>query len=336
MTPWPLTALLLAASPQPVAEGVHVLLHADATDDWPQGNTVVLTSKEHPAFVVDSAYLPSTAAADIAAVKRLSARGVRYLLNTHWHYDHNLGNATYLAAFPSLDIVAHEETRRLMDANAAGYPARRREAGTKELQALRAELARTADAALRDTLRRKLAERERELTELARVHYAAPTLTFGSTLTLHQGEREVRVLHLGRGNTPGDAVVFLPRERIVVAGDLVVHPVPFAFNSFPTEWIHTLRALDALPFDVLVPGHGTLLRDRVYLRQLIALLESVVAQARNAAARNLTLEQTREAMDLKAVRDPLTRGDAKLEALFQDVFETPVVERAWREAKGQQ
>lgn len=360
----PLLALLLAAplpaaTPERVADGVHVLVHADATDDWPQGNTVLVTPSGPgalKALVVDSGYLPSTAATDAATVRRLAPGGVGFLLNTHWHYDHNLGNAAWADAFPGLALVAHEETRRLMDANARGWPERRRKACAQELEDLRAQLAQvtaggrapapapappgaTPSAApppTPDALRARIAERERELAELARVRYAPPELTFGSSLVLRLGAREARLLHLGRGNTPGDAVVHLPRERVLVAGDLVVHPVPFGFNSYPTEWARTLRALDALDFDVLVPGHGPPLRDRTYLRQLVALLESLVAQARDAAGRNLTLEETRRAVDLRAVRDPITRGDPAREALFRDVFETPAVERAWREAKGQQ
>ena len=47
---------------------------------------------------------------------------------------------------------------------------------------------------------------------------------------------------LGRGNTAGDAVVYLPRERMLVTGDLVVHPVPYMFSGFPSEYVrHAAR-----------------------------------------------------------------------------------------------
>ena len=49
------------------------------------------------------------------------------------------------------------------------------------------------------------------------------------------------VLFLGRVNTEGDAVVWLPKERIVFAGDIVVQPLPYGFGSSPTEWLDTLE-----------------------------------------------------------------------------------------------
>ena len=60
-----------------------------------------------------------------------------------------------------------------------------------------------------------------------------PTLAFDRELDLDLGGREVRILHLGRGNTAGDAVVYLPREKILAAGDLLDHPVPYLGGGYP-------------------------------------------------------------------------------------------------------
>ena len=63
-------------------------------------------------LVVDSSYLPSSAAEDIAQIRRWTDRPVRYLLNTHWHPDHQRGNSVYVDAFPEVAIVAHRGDRR--------------------------------------------------------------------------------------------------------------------------------------------------------------------------------------------------------------------------------
>jgi len=132
-----------------IASGIHLFLHPDATEDWPQGNTIVIEG-DKGLFVVDSAYLPSTARSDLRLIRKLSSKPVRYLLNTHWHYDHNLGNAVYAEAWPAAEIIAQAETRRIMDANVAGYPARVIAPGAqpvKTLATLREQLAsgKTAD-----------------------------------------------------------------------------------------------------------------------------------------------------------------------------------------------
>ena len=99
-----------------VAEGVYVIRHEDAPDTFPQGNTTVIVG-ERETLVVDSCYLPSSAQKDIKQIRQWTNKPVRYLLNTHWHYDHTMGNGAYRDAFPSIIIVAHDETRKQI----AGY-----------------------------------------------------------------------------------------------------------------------------------------------------------------------------------------------------------------------
>ena len=88
----------------------------------------------------------------------------------------------------------------------------------------------------------------------------------------------MRVLHLGRGNTAGDAIVYLPREKIVVAGDLLDHPVPYLGGGYPVELVATLQSVARLDIDAIVPGHGKVLRGKAYLEQVIEFLRTVVDQ----------------------------------------------------------
>src|SRR5881394_3336467 len=94
-----------------VADGVYTIRHKDAPDTFPQGNTTVIIG-DREVLVVDSCYLPSSAREDIAEIRRWTNKPVRYLVNTHWHFDHTMGNGTYWEAFPGLNIVAHVETAR--------------------------------------------------------------------------------------------------------------------------------------------------------------------------------------------------------------------------------
>ena len=57
-----------------------------------------------------------------------------------------------------------------------------------------------------------------------------PDLVFEETLRLSRGDRTIEIRHLGQGNTAGDAIVWLPEERVLITGDVVVHPIPFAFD----------------------------------------------------------------------------------------------------------
>jgi glyoxylase-like metal-dependent hydrolase (beta-lactamase superfamily II) len=351
-TPWLIAALLTCAAARAgsaetlsVAPGVWLIVHEDATEEWPQGNTVVVAG-DRAVLVVDSAYLPSAAAADIAEIRRLTPLSVRFLLNTHWHYDHNNGNAEYRREYPDLHIVAHEATQRLMDVNAAGYGARRAGPGgplETALQALEQQLAARQDArgapldeAAAAALQRNVRQRRNEIEELRALRYERPDLTFRERMTLDLGGRTVELLHLGRGNTPGDAVLYVPDARVVAPGDLLVSPIPFAFNSYPRDWVQTLRRVHALGAATLLPGHGRPQQDDRYLLQVTGLLEHTVREAHALAAQNLDLEAVRKRLSLEPFRPAFAGSDPLLNQWFDEALATPLVERAFREAKGQQ
>src|SRR4029453_3733030 len=87
-----------------VADGVYVIIHDNATDEWPHGNTGVIVGQDAVA-VIDATYLPSRARADIALIRRVTPKPVRYLIYTHWHFDHNNGGIAYRGGFPELALL---------------------------------------------------------------------------------------------------------------------------------------------------------------------------------------------------------------------------------------
>ena len=158
------------------------------------------------------------------------------------------------------------------------------------------------------------------------------TLTVSDQLVLHRGERTIEIRFLGRGNTPGDLVVHLPKERIVATGDLVVHPVPFAFFSHIGEWPETLRTLRALDATTVVLGHGEVQHDWSYVDRLIALLESTWRQVERAVAEGKSVEATLAAVDLD---DHLSGfGGEAARDQFDYLFRQPAIEAAFLELTG--
>jgi glyoxylase-like metal-dependent hydrolase (beta-lactamase superfamily II) len=162
-----------------------------------------------------------------------------------------------------------------------------------------------------------------------------PTLTVRDALVLRRGERTIEIRHLGRANTRGDLVVHLPRERVVITGDVLVAPVPFSFGSFLGDWVGTLAAVRALPADVIVPGHGMPQRDRAYLDRVSRLLEATLARVRAAVAEGKDLDATRAAVKLDDLKREFAGDDWRRQRAFDAFFVAPAVERAWREARGE-
>jgi len=266
-----------------IAPGVYVIRHEDAPDTFPQGNTTVIVG-ERDVLAVDSCYLPSSAKKDIQQIQKWTNKPVRYLVNTHWHYDHTMGNGVYKDAFSGLTIIAHRETRKQIEGYNPQWFTKFPDRGTTFKQ--RIESGKDADG--RQLTAGEIAEFKTalagiepvwaEFRDLAPRRDMTPTLAFDRELDFDLGGREVRVQHLGRGNTAGDAVVYLPRERILIAGDLLDHPVPYLGGGYPLELIATLEAMARLDFDTVVPGHGKVLRGKAYLEQVIEFLRAVVSQ----------------------------------------------------------
>lgn len=278
------TVSTTARSTVELADGVYAIRHEDAPDAFPQGNTTVIVG-EREALVVDACYLPSSARADVAQVRQWTSTPVRYLVNTHWHYDHTMGNGVYRDAFPGIAIVAHVETRRQI----AGYNPQWFAGFGMRADQFRRAIDSGRDASGRSLTAGEIAEYERALEGLGPVgtEFEAlaartdlvPNIGFDRELAIDLGGREVRLLHLGRGNTSGDVVAYLPADGIVAAGDLVDHPVPYLSGGYPVEQIVTLEALARLDAGTIVPGHGMVLAGddgRAYLAQVTDLLRAVV------------------------------------------------------------
>jgi glyoxylase-like metal-dependent hydrolase (beta-lactamase superfamily II) len=109
-----------------------------------------------------------------------------------------------------------------------------------------------------------------------------PDMTFEREMNLNLGNRPVEIKYLGRGNTPGDVVVFRPKERILITGDIVVHPIPHLCSGYPSEWVQTLGRLIDLDPQTIIPGHGDVLHDLTYPRRVQKLLSDVVAEVRHS------------------------------------------------------
>lgn len=84
-----------------------------------------------------------------------------------------------------------------------------------------------------------------------------PTIVFEESMTLWMGKLEVRIMHLGRGHTKGDSVVWLPQQKVLFSGDLVEFAAtPYTGDAYLTDWPGTLDRIAALKPEGLVPGRG--------------------------------------------------------------------------------
>jgi len=150
---------------------------------------------------------------------------------------------------------------------------------------------------------------------------------------VYLGRREVQLMFLGRANTPGDAVIYVPDSKVLITGDLVVYPVPYPYGSFFGEWIDAMKKLEAIDAAVIVPGHGPVMYDKTYIALVVELLEATRTQAAEAFKRGLKAEEAVKAVDLSAFRPRFVGDHPEREFVFDQGYKPAGVVRAYREAK---
>jgi cyclase len=169
--------------------------------------------------------------------------------------------------------------------------------------------------------------------ELKQTPHVPPTVTFDRQMVVDLGRRKVEISLLGRGNTGGDAVIYVPDAKVLMTGDLLVAPTPFAMGSFIDEWIVTMKALAAIDTTTIVPGHGPVEHDKQYMLLVTAALESLSQQAHAAVKQGLTQEQFQKSVDMAKFRGQFAGNDVTRGRNFDEYFVGTGAVRAYREAK---
>jgi glyoxylase-like metal-dependent hydrolase (beta-lactamase superfamily II) len=246
------------------------------------GNIGVLVGPDG-VLLVDDQFAPLVPKIQ-AALRSITDRPVRFVLNTHWHGDHTGGNAELGR---QATVIAHDNVRKRL----------------AEGMALHRVMGQPIPPAPPEAL---------------------PVVTFDQTLTVHVNGEDIRALHYARGHTDGDVIVFFPRSNVVHMGDdFVTHGFPFvdvqSGGSLRGMIENAEKAMAAVPDDVkVIPGHGTLstkadvLRFTAALRECVGLVEKGMKEGKSLAEL--------QAGQVLARHEALGKGFIKADAFIELVW----------------
>ncbi len=317
-----------------IAKGVFVGGREDPLRYPVVANTTIVIGKRG-VLVFDGGGFAAQGEQVLAKIRAETKKPVTHLVISHWHGDHHRGAFPIIDAFPGARIIAH----RFACAAMADGPERRVEEGEADLGATYDAVAGAVDSGKwfdgsdlsgpeKDYFRRMVADYPEYKAQLQRMRVLKPTHALDETTTIDLGGRKATLLHAGLGNTAGDLALYLAKEKVLAAGDLVVAPVPYGFGSYPEEWARVLRQLEALPATTIVPGHGAIMVDAAYLGRLATLLEEVAADAASSGAAG-----AQPAFAFSSA--PEFVGDDPVKArLFEMFFKEPITEAARNVARG--
>jgi cyclase len=321
-----------------VDSGVFAALRREPLSLAVNSNSLIIV-RDTDVVVVDAQFTRLATQETIAAIRKITPKPVTYVINTHWHDDHVAGDQVYQDSFPLVRFVMQENTAA--DVVSLGVPNRKNQvegapAAADRFERLLSEglgIDSTPVTSLeRSAVTSAISIVRQYLTEAPGFRAVAAADTVHRRMTLGQGRERIDLLWFGNANTRGDLVVFLPERGIVATGDLVVAPVPFAFNSHPASWINVLDSLLALKPRVVVPGHGPVMQDLRYVRSVREWLSRINREASEAVARGDSLGAVLRTIMLDDVRRQVTGDEKWMNFLFRSFFVRPAVQAAFEQA----
>jgi cyclase len=193
--------------------------------DETSSNSAFLVTDEG-VLVVDTRQHPRDGQDLLDRIRKVTARPIKWVVNTHFHGDHHYGNSVFKAAGAA--IVAHNDTARIMQ-----------------------------QVAEKEFARRQPFFKARGY-DPSEVKLTLPDVTFDSQMTIRLGGREVRLAYLGPGQNPGDTFVIFPHARAIFApGAIARRSMPnMNFTPSVTNWIELLHKVAAMDVDKIMPPHG--------------------------------------------------------------------------------
>jgi cyclase len=278
-----------------VADGVY---HAIGTGNLTVvGNSSVIVNDED-VIVVDDHVSPAAAWVLINEIKTITNKPVRTVINTHFHYDHAHGNQIF---DKDVSIIGHEFTREMLLGGKSlqmplykGYVTQL----PGQIENLKQRMAMESDPSRKAMLQAQLQAAENNAASQAELKPTPPNVTLRTNMTLYRGEREIQLRFLGRAHTAGDVVVFLPKERIVITGDMLTSALSNMSDAFVNEWVTTLDELKKLDFVTVLPGHGEAFTDRSKIDYFQAYLRDVWTEVSRLKQQGVSAEEAAKRADL--------------------------------------
>ena len=326
-----------------VAPGVHLMRQPIPNFAGVVGNVVIIEQVEG-VVLIDTGSAYGGGARVVEAVARVTSAPVISVIITHWHNDHSLGVPAIVEAWPEASIISTAATHENLRAgrtnapfhNDANYDALRLRTYNDyiaQFEPLASDPSLTQ--AERDGWMRAVNTQLIRIEDQPGTHVVVPDRTFTEALTLDDPKIPVEARFLGRANTDGDAIVWLKRQKIMVAGDVVVAPTPYMFDVYPTENIATVERLREYDFDLLIPGHGEAQRDKTFLGLLIDFIRAVQAEVGPLVEQGLSVEDITAQIHLEEFAQKFVGDDPWLRFWHGDYSLTPLIESVFTEAKGE-
>jgi cyclase len=283
-----------------VADGVY---HAVGTGALTVVGNSSFIVNDNDVIVIDDHVSPAAAWVLLDEIKSITEKPVRTVINTHFHYDHSHGNQIF---DKDVAIIGHEFTREmLLGGKSIQMPLYKNYVTglPTQIDNLKQRMTMESDAARKATLQAQVETAINNSISQAELKPTPPNVTLRTSMTLYRGDREIQIRFLGRAHTAGDVVVYLPKEKIVMTGDMLTSTLSNMSDAFVDEWVKTLEELKKIDFVTVLPGHGDAFTDRAKIDYFQAYLRDVWTEVSRLKQQGVSAEDAAKRADLTKHRE---------------------------------
>ena len=315
-----------------ISDDIYVAIRPNSLRPPEEGNCTIIINEED-VTIVDTSGSPRGADGIIKQLKKITNKPVRDIINTHWHGDHIIGNQSFIKEYSEeINIISHPYTRKQITAEKGGINyvyelVKNPEANREEMKNHISQLIKQGKPGFEKIVKHLNRYVENDLDVKVNDHknlklYPA-TITVKDTLILKKKNRDIVVFHPGKGDTPGDIWVYLPKEKLICTGDALTYPIPYGFSKYPLEWLEVLQSVKKMEIDILIPGHGAVQFNKKHLSNVISLLSLTISQIKAGIEKGLTKKKIGTSFSLETIEKKFTEDNPIKSYYFNNYFMHP-------------
>ena len=262
--------------------------------------------------VVDAHSKPSAATSLIGQIKReITEKPVRYVVNTHFHWDHTQGNHAYRIAEEKIDFIASATTKRLMSELAVARMKASVALVPQEVDQLQQRAARSTSVAEKSFCADQIRQLKAYQAELKHYTLELPTITFEKSYLLRDPAHDLHIEFHGHAHTAGDVVVYCPQQRVVASGDVIHGFLPFIADGYPRVWPSTIQSIGRLEFTKILPGHAALQTGRTIMSNMGNYIEELTGKVGEGKKAGRTIAELQKEITVDSLKSLQSNGYAE-------------------------
>ena len=268
--------------------------------------------------VVDAHSKPSAAASLVAQIRReITDKPVRYVVNTHFHWDHTQGDHAYRQPGEKVDIIATNATKKLMSDLSVARMKESLEQIPPQIEKMRKRAEGSTSAAEKDFCAEQIRQLEAYQAEMKNFTLELPSITFDDSYVLHDPAFDLHLEFHGHAHTAGDVFVFCPQRRAIATGDASHGWVPNLGDGYPHSWPTTIDEVMKADFKYVLGGHGPMQSDRVVMTNQRNYIEELTGKVEEGKRDGLTVEEMQKRFTVQSLRTLHSNNYAEFLARIQ-------------------